>query len=452
MQPPVYTDAPMYRDDPSKQEGLDIKEKGDPIIVWNSVEDVEDRSNRRRCGVFRRARRAYFGEPQSIWKRVAFVMLKVVLLVGLVGFFFKGKLHVPKKTCTHSKPHVLHTQGWPEHPGRPRPSLPRDIKVNKTTSSILGEYPLYDSLNLTTTTGSIAVIIEPQPGQPDEPDKPARVLLKTDSGSISVAFRLPGLAASSSVFGAAADIHSFYHDQADGDEDSTSTGYRTALAPRPYEIEIHTSSGSISGQLAFSNRVHISTISGSISANLVPLIFTYPGDDDDDDDDRDDDGDYNDRLPLSNISIITSTKTGSTQVSLAEPYFPPPPPPGGPRRSLNRHNSPGDNDKDGRGRKPNYPARPSITAKHIAAGTGSLHVTYPPSWAGRIHAASTGKGKGHVLVGGDGVLVRSTANETAVEGRRYPDEEERAEWWGATGEMNVTVASEGGQVNFWARG
>ncbi|KAK2780616.1 hypothetical protein FQN53_001090 [Emmonsiellopsis sp. PD_33] len=441
MQPPVYTDAPMYRDDPSKQGGVDIKEKGDPIIVWNSVEDVEDRSNSRRCGVFRRARRAYFGEPQSIWKRVAFVMLKIVLLVGLVGFFFKGKLHGAKKTCTHSKPHVLSTQGWPEHPGRPHPSPPRDIKVNKTTSSILGKYPLYDSLNLTTTTGSIAVIIEPQPGQPDEPDKPARVLLRTDSGSISVAFRLPGLAASS---GSAADIHSLYHDQeVDGKEDSTSTDYRTALAPRPYEIEIHTSSGSISGQLAFSNRVHISTISGSISANLVPLIFTHPGDDDGDDDD---DGDYND-LPLSNISIITSTKTGSTQVSLAEPYFPPPlPPPGGPRRALN-----GD-DKDGRGRKPSYPTRPSITAKHIAAGTGSLHVTYPPSWAGRIQAASTGTGKGHVLVGGEGVLVRSTANETAVEGRRYPDEEERAEWWGATGEMNVTVASEGGQVNFWARG
>ncbi|KKZ61790.1 hypothetical protein EMCG_00517 [[Emmonsia] crescens] len=439
-----YSDQPRYRDDPLANEKAILAAEYNIVVV----EDAEGSPvNKRRCG-FMKGGRACFGDSsQSVCTRTSLALLKVVLFVGLVGFFFKGTFHGFKKQCAHSKQNnQVSVNDWHDH----GPSEKRDISVNTTTNSIVGKFPLYDSLNLTTVTGSIAVVIDPQPAHPEQPDKPARVSIRTESGSISVAFRLPGVQPALNDASSFTQLQTLYHSDKpsarSNNDNNKNNKMHAFLTPRAYEVEIHTSSGSISGQIAFSNLLNISTVSGSISANLIPLVF-LPYEDEEPPRDPDDpyhppsDG-RDDIVPVhrANISIITSTETGSTHLSLSEPFFPPLPEQPA-KKSTNKPGPPQKGKQIPR----------SITAHHIAHGSGSLAVVYPPSWAGRVHAASSGKGR--VRLGGEGLLVRP-GNQTVADGVRYPDPEDEwdAPWWGASGLMNVTIVSDGGMVDFFARG
>ncbi|PGH10395.1 hypothetical protein GX51_00153 [Blastomyces parvus] len=437
-----YTDQPRYRDDPS------ANEKAILAAEYNiaALEDAQAcPANKKRFCFMKRMRACSGDSSRPLWARVSLALLKVVLFVGLIGFFFKGTFHGFKKQCAHStQNNQVSVNDWHDH----GPSEKRDISVNTTTNSIVGKFPLYDSLNLTTVTGSIAVVIDPQPAHPEQPDKPARVSIKTESGSISVAFRLPGVQPALSDASSFSQLQTLYHSEKPStrsSNDNNKNNLHAFLTPRAYEVEIHTSSGSISGQVAFSNLLKISTVSGSISANLIPLVFLPYEDEEPPHDPHDPhyppgDG-RGDFVPAhrANISIITSTETGSTHLSISEPFFPPPPEPA--KKSTNKPTPP---------QKGKHIPR-SITAHHIARGSGSLAVVYPPSWAGRVHASSSGKG--HVRIGGEGLLVRPS-NQTVADGVRYPDPEDEwdAPWWGASGMMNVTVASNGGMVDFFARG
>ncbi|EEH04965.1 conserved hypothetical protein [Histoplasma capsulatum G186AR] len=435
----TYSDQPRYRDDPSANEK-------DILVAEYNIAALEDAqaspAHKRRCGFMKGGWAGFRDSSRSIWTRISLALFKVVLFAGLVGFFYKGTFHGFKKQCAHSKQNnnQVSVNSWHDH----GPSEKRDISVNTTTNSIVGKFPLYDSLNLTTVTGSIAVVIDPQPAHPEQPEKPARVSIKTESGSISVAFRLPGVQPALNDAASFTQLQSLYYSDKPSvrSNDNKNNNLHAFLTPRSYEVEIHTSSGSISGQIAFSNLLKLSTVSGSISANLIPLVFLPDEDEEPPRDPRDPwnppgDG-RDDVVPAhrANISIITSTETGSTHLSLSEPFFPTPP-----EQSTK---------KAGQPQKGKHIPR-SITAHHIARGSGSLAVVYPPSWSGRVHGASSGKG--HVHLGGEGLLVRS-GNQTVADGVRYPEPEDEwdAPWWGASGIMNVTITSNGGTVDFFARG
>ncbi|KAL2360752.1 hypothetical protein RJZ56_006360 [Blastomyces dermatitidis] len=437
-----YSDQPRYRDDPSANEK-------DILAAQYNTAALEDAEacpvNKNRFCFMKRLRACSGDNSRPIWARVSLALFKVVLFVGLIGFLFKGTFHGLKKQYAPSKQNnQVSVNDWHDH----GPSEKRDISVNTTTNSIVGKFPLYDSLNLTTVTGSIAVVIDPQPAHPEQPDKPARVSIKTESGSISIAFRLPGVQPALNDASSFTQLQTLYHSEqpsARSSNDKNKNNLHAFITPRAYEVEIHTSSGSISGQVAFSNLLKISTVSGSISANLIPLVFLpYEGEEPpyDPHDPYHPPGDGRGGfVPAhrANVSIITSTETGSTHLSISEPFFPPPPEPA--KKSPNKPEPP---------QKGKQVPR-SITAHHIARGSGSLAVVYPPSWAGRVHASSSGKG--HVRLGGEGLLVRH-GNQTVADGVRYPDPEDEwdAPWWGASGMMNVTVASNGGMVDFFARG
>ncbi|OJD14972.1 hypothetical protein AJ78_04727 [Emergomyces pasteurianus Ep9510] len=440
-----YSDQPKYRDDPS------ANEKAILAAEYNAA-DFEaaqvSPANKRRCG-FMKIGRAYLEDgSRSVCTRASLALFKVLLFVGLVGFFFKGNFHGFKKQCAHSKQdnNQVSLNGWHDH----GPSEKRDISVNTTTNSIVGKFPLFDSLTLSTITGSIAVVIDPQPAHPERPDKPARVSIRTESGSISVAFRLPGVQPALNDASSFTRLQTLYHSdkpsEQSNNDNNKNNNLHAFLTPRAYEVEIHTVSGSISGQIVFSNLLNISTLSGSISANLIPIVF-LPNEDEEPPRDPHDpyhppgDG-RDDTIPAhhANISIITSTETGSTHISLSEPVFPPPPEQPA-KKSTNKPGPPQKGKQIPR----------SITAHHIAHGSGSLAVSYPPSWAGRVHATTSGKGR--VRLGGEGLQVHP-GNQTVADGVRYPNPEDEwdALWWGASGLMNVTIASNGGMVDFFARG
>ncbi|EEH39634.1 hypothetical protein PAAG_01823 [Paracoccidioides lutzii Pb01] len=444
----TYSDQPRYRDDPSAKEAMSDTEKATLTAEYKCLGTSEDAEtspiNKRRRG-FIKGSRSCFGDnsSRSVCARASLVALKVVVFVALLGYFVRGSFHGFKKQCTHSKQKdQVSNNDWHDH----GPSDKRDISVNTTTNSIVGKFPLYDSLNLTTVTGSIAVVIDPQPAHPEQPDKPARVSIRTESGSISVSFRLPVLRPALSDASSFTKLRELYNSRKSRNKNDKTNNVHAFLTPRPYEVEIHTASGSISGQVAFSNLLKISTISGSISANLIPIVFIEeeeekpPRDPHDPYHPPNDGGDDRGPQHRANVSIFTSTETGSTHLSLLEPFFPPPPE-GEDEKSASTSGPP----EKGRW------APQSITAHHIARGSGSVAVVYPPSWAGRVHAATSGKGR--VSIGGEGVLVRG-GNKTVADGVRYPDPEAEwdALWWGASGKMNVTVTSDGGIVDFFARG
>ncbi|EEP77207.1 predicted protein [Uncinocarpus reesii 1704] len=282
---------------------------------------------------------------------------------------------------------------YPRNRAEENDSPPREIEIHKKSGAIWGEYPLYDLLALTTSSGSIAVTIIPQPADPRAPSKPARVFLRSRSGSISVKFQLPAPGSRD------ADTHA--HDKP------------PALHPRPYEVEIATHSGSIAASIAFSTSVKLSSTSGAIDAHLTPLVF--PG------------AAFLD-THSDNISITTVTRSGSANVVLNDPLIYPRLAPSG-RQTRAQHRGPG------------------AIAVHEARGSGSLRVRYPPSWAGRVHAASIRANR--VSLGGKGVRVVGRGSR-AVDGVKEPDAElpRQKQWWGSRGDMHVDLRARTGAVMF----
>ncbi|KAI1979515.1 hypothetical protein LOZ53_005885 [Ophidiomyces ophidiicola] len=413
--PPEYQDVVGASGTP-----VEVK-KGEENPPGAANDDAEAgcRKARRRgcCGRIRERPR----HCRSAKKRICFIIFKVFFVLALVGL-------VVQLVCQNKK--KQHHQHHNDHLGQDSSTNNREILIHKSSDGIWGRYPLYDLLSLSTRSGSIAVEVIPQPADPNDPAKPAKLILNTRSGSISVHFRTPG---SDSWHGkhhggfrgtfkheferfkkemksAWREIqHMLEHSldtRSEGEEDSTtSTAAATPIPARPYEIEIHTRSGKITANVAFSSSVHLSAHSGSIDARLTPLVF------------RD--------LPTTtaNISIATTTRSGSTHLMLAEPLI--------------------------SGTAARTAEVAVAEAVHAAHGSGSVRVSYPRSWAGRVRARS---GSGAVRVGGADVFVSATGRREA-EGVKKVNERQsaRSRWWGSEG-MDVEVSGRtSGDVEFWVR-
>ena len=116
----------------------------------------------------------------------------------------------------------------------------REYRQHETSSSIKGNFKLFDLLDLQTTSGSININVEPQPG-----DKPAVMKIRTTSGSVRISMGkgiLPWLPSS----------------------DETN---------RTFETTINTQSGSVSGSIVAGNGglSTIETESGSIKLTVHVL-------------------------------------------------------------------------------------------------------------------------------------------------------------------------------------
>jgi hypothetical protein len=60
---------------------------------------------------------------------------------------------------------------------------PREIRIHGTTKAVHGTYPLYDLLEISTSTGAIHITIEPKSG-----NKTAVVKIKSKTGAINIRF------------------------------------------------------------------------------------------------------------------------------------------------------------------------------------------------------------------------------------------------------------------------
>lgn len=148
----------------------------------------------------------------------------------------------------------------------------RQVTIHHTTDSIHGTYTFFDTLSLSTTTGSIDVTInqEPIPSPSSSPltqDQPSRVIISSDTGDIRVSFQ---------------------------------ESQQHVAIPRVYTVDIRTGTGNIEGTIPFTDNIALQTTSGCIRAVLVPVISGV--------------------VPWA-PSILTVSGTGSQFVCVAEPVM-----------------------------------------------------------------------------------------------------------------------------------
>lgn len=256
----------------------------------------------------------------------------------------------------------------------------REMAINNGNHCISGNYQLFDLLFLSTTTGDISVAVMPQPADPMNPDEPARLRIQSQSGNVSVSFTAP-LEASHPEIEKQTEIECVEYGVESHYKDPQS------LPIRPYEIEIETDSGAISGQFIVSTSVRLSTKGGIINATLIPVASDL----------------------RRNVSIFTQTTFGSQQIQLTDPVY--------------MHGSQRD-------------VSAKAQAAHLSHHGGSMHIKYPSNWAGTVRAQP---GSGSISLVGQGLEV-VRGEDGSVDGCKGRD---GGDWWGELGNMDVFLGSKG---------
>lgn len=261
-------------------------------------------------------------------------------------------------------------------------SQKREIIIDNGDRVISGRYPLFDLLSLSTTSGSISVAVVPQPADPMNPDEPARLRIRSQSGNVFVCFTAPVEAFSPEMRTQVEMIECAEY----GNGNRYDNPHTLPL--RPYEIEIESDSGTISGRFIVSTSVHLSTKSGSINTTLIPIASDT----------------------VQNVSILTQTTSGSQQIHLTDPVY--------------MYSS----------RRDGSSSTTRAPAAHFSHGGGSMQIRYPADWTGVVRAPP---GSGSVSLVGQGMNVvwrEDGSVEGCISGR--------GDWWGASG-MDVSLGSRG---------
>lgn len=276
-------------------------------------------------------------------------------------------------------------------------SFPRKIIIEKQSESIMGRYPMFDLLSLSTTSGSIGVTVIPQRADAQSPDEPARVRIRTGSGSIAVSFTFPD----------ATLLPEINSNQKPGLE-NIHWNELWPLQFRPYELDIETTSGSISGQFFFSTSARLSSESGSISARFLPVVRLMNS--------RKVDCKEEDYFVADTALLTTWTGSGSQNVYLTSPRFVP-------------------------FSSETLEANSSITGKpallHHDTQRGNLNINYPSAWTGNAHAQTE---SGNIAFGGNGLEIISN-EDGSVDGFKYEGQKE----WRSN---NVSLGSKTGAILF----
>jgi hypothetical protein len=396
-------------------------EKG-PLLEEQPAQDdreVNRCSRRRGCVVGRRCRRAsgQCDKKRRVRRRIA-MFIKFIFLFGLFSFFVT-RMCVKHRRVSHSSFPEYHQMKADSILQAARPPVfsnhsPEDLQAGREiildtgSSAVYGRYPLYDLLYIKTTSGSVNIIVDPQPADPKKPDEPARLIIETEAGSVSAAFLQYSI-------NTIATFENGDTKKVDNiiDLDYLKTSGATSISQvkgqipyRPYEVEIKTQSGSINGRFVFTTSASLETQSGHISASFVPVVSPDE---------------------VVHATLTTETVSGGQDISVGEPLI------------IDA------SDKT-------YPAgtgEMSTSSSSHTSQSGSLQVKYPHSWAGHVEAFTQ---SGWIALGGDGLEVTEQTHGHAV-GVKNPDSDnKRHGWWGSRGDMDVVIESTGsGSVQFYVK-
>lgn len=312
-----------------------------------------------------------------------------------------------------------------------RPRLPgRRYSRHETSQSINGNFTLQESLNLSTTSGSIRIKIDVQPGS-----DPAYLRLKSNSGSISVndnqcdaamgrsdpshpsTSRCGRSSLFSFLWGSRSTCQSEPPPIPTSDDPRKQPGQILSQHPespeptpaaRVIHTTIETASGSVSCHLLLTatSSTHIQTTSGSINMRLVtadtassssPLLTRTPNKLEAEDSRLS-------QASSSPSSKLTSTVTTTTQSG-----------------SQNIRITTGVADSS------SGAIVSACEAKHHSKGSGSLHIDYPSNWSGLVHASCGGCGSVNVRGSGLEFDRRGNREVWAWRGVDLPDVDKAVE-------------------------
>ncbi|RLL94821.1 hypothetical protein CFD26_100008, partial [Aspergillus turcosus] len=235
----------------------------------------------------------------------------------------------------------------------------RRITIDSNAENIHGVYPLYDLLSLTTTTGNITVAIAPQPAHPDHPFEPARLHIRSLSGTVTVSFTapeaalLPDLDLELNLDLAMEANAGTSTSRTDTDTDNYNYNcLRTKTLPaRPYDLDIQTETGPIAGRMIFSRSARLVSGGGDITAMLIPVVVgPVPGVDEN----------CTTEMTGRNVSIETETESGEQRVHVTQPFV---------------------LGSEAGGAAEGFHC---VSGSHVA-GDGAMEVAYPAAWAGSVH-------------------------------------------------------------------
>lgn len=320
-----------------------------------------------------------------------------------------------------SYPRDLPSAQQPQTQPLQRPQLPgRHYSRHETFQSITGTFTLYDSLDLSTSSGSINIKLDVQPGS-----EPARLNLKSSSGSITVNDKRydvatgrsrqssscndPGSRSTSSTGGSSTGLLSFLWGSR-GDSSSNASTQENAppvpfsddprkqpgqhlqreqeasstTGPRVIHTTIETASGGATGHLLLTptSITNVKTTAGSIRLNLVTSDSASPRaplDKLSAEDSRNRNNINNYETP--SCTLTTTSASGSQNISIVT---------GTSDLSSGKLSS-------------------EIRASHHALGSSSIRCEYPREWQGLVHA-SVG-GSGNVNVKGEGLQFDRRGNK-----------------------------------------
>lgn len=321
------------------------------------------------------------------------------------------------------------TQAQPQTQSQslPRPQLPgRHYSRHETSQSIGGVFTVYDSLELTTKSGSINIKLDVQPGL-----EPARVSLKTSSGSININDQqcdsamsggLPRVVGNSTsggllsfIWGSRGGASSSCSNSGAGNDNTapqidrppiptsddprkqpaqhlqqqqrevTDPNTSSTAGYRVVHTTIETGSGSVHGQLLLTRNsiTSINTGSGSIHLRLITVDPSTPSSSLPTLDklSLEDTRNIQNAVDYPSCTLSTSSTSGTQHITIAT----------------------GAKDTS------NGAFISSINASHHAKGSATLYCDYPRDWRGLVHA-SVG-GSGHVNVRGDGLKFDRRGNK-----------------------------------------
>ncbi|EZF69648.1 hypothetical protein H105_07944 [Trichophyton soudanense CBS 452.61] len=468
---------PGYRDhvrSPGYSKGdLNVDIKADYAVKEEDLPE-ESSSCRQGPGRFRRwwraRRRCHRRENGERRERPCcvkiFIALKAVLIVWLCLWLVRW---AAVRFIRRHHRHHHHSVGYHNYGFGCHSKSPREIVIRERESWVYGNYPLYDLLDLRTTTGSVYVTIVPQPAHQDDPTRPAKISIRSRTGNVFVRFKMPDDAAVISDALSTYDLEKpqpslfkevFFKDPAMNHHSWQSNS--SSLPPRPYEIDIETRSGNVFAVLGFSTHASVTTRSGNINTHLTPLVFentTFP---------------HNRRCKrCDDVSITTQTRSGNVSLKVTEPSFIAPensePIPEAQDNTPNhririgaRSNSSNRQAKWNRilealNKKPSHaevkPCSSSdlrVNAYHISRNSANMAISYPHSWAGRVIA--TDFRRGNVVLRGQGLeVIRRSPHGFLATKKPTVGRDEKKSWWGSEGNMSVGLESRG-PVEFDIRG
>ncbi|KAK3904939.1 hypothetical protein C8A05DRAFT_13212 [Staphylotrichum tortipilum] len=249
----------------------------------------------------------------------------------------------------------------------------RIIDVRTTAAPIRGAWPLYDYLGLQSTAGSIKVAVKPEPADKELP-KPATLYVKSLSGDVDVREPIHAAEAAFRIAHANKGAAAAPAMLLPPTEPPVTTA-EEILPPRDYRVDVHTTSGDITGALAFSSAAGFKSTSGTVSLDLLPVLpiaLAEP-----------------DPRP---VELTTTSTSGATDATVLSPLW---------ISTDEATYLPSSQEEEGE-----IPLR-CLHTTHSTTSAG-VRVRLPASWEGDVSLASL---TGLLQVGGDGVRLIKAGSE-----------------------------------------